>query len=245
MSAQNKSAIQRILPVGLFVAAGMRLATNLKWSPTVTAVVLTIATTTILAVAHLTKSKAPSGAGSAVARIFKPVCVIWVSLIVLVLTFFGGLVLYNVINIWHFETVEQTWPSANATIVSGSAVSNFNRHGNKIWTPSWTYSYTIDGRSYSANNASMPGAYDAHWYLQEELADRAISARPNGSTVVTYYDPGQPQESVLDRRTPDGTKGSLVGLASGVLGFDGLILLALFRAWRKSRAPIGAEPVRN
>jgi hypothetical protein len=243
MPAQNTSTIQKILPVAMFVLAGMRLAAHLHWPPIVTAVILAIATITTLAVAHLLKSKIPSGAGSVVARLFKPVSVIWLGLIVLVLTFFGGLVLYNITNIRHFEITEQTWPATNATIVSSSVVSTFNKSGNMTWAPSWTYSYTIDGRSYSANNGSIAGAYDTHWYSRKELAEQATSSRPDGSTVVTYYDPGNPQKSVLDRRTPDGSKGILAGIASAVFGLDGLIIFALFLAWRKSKTSIGAKSV--
>lgn len=243
MPVQNTSTIQKILPVALFVLACMRLAAHLQWPPIVTAVIVAIATITILAVAHLLKSKAPGAAKSAMAKIFKPISVMWLSLIVLVLTFLGGLVLYDIANIRHFEISEQTWPSTNATVVSSSVVSIFNKNGNMAWTPSWTYSYTIDGRSYSAKNVSMAGAYDAHWYSQKELAEHATSSRPDGSTVVAYYDPSNPQKSVLDRRTPGGTKGILASLASVVLGLDGLIIFALFSAWRKSKTPTRAKPV--
>src|ERR1700761_2991484 len=83
MPAQNNSAIRKILPLAMFLLAGMRLAAHLHWPPIVTAVILAIVAISALAAAHLLKSKVPNSAGSVVAKIFKPISVIWLGLIVL------------------------------------------------------------------------------------------------------------------------------------------------------------------
>ncbi|MBN3851680.1 DUF3592 domain-containing protein [Paraburkholderia sp. Ac-20342] len=99
----------------------------------------------------------------------------------------------------YFLAVERTWPETEATITSIHTISKPLKYGNHLWAPSWTYNYTVDGRSYSAESSHIAHGYDVNWYQYEPVAERDGLSRPVGSTVRTFYDPGNPSRSVLDR----------------------------------------------
>jgi Protein of unknown function (DUF3592) len=104
---------------------------------------------------------------------------------------------------FYFLAVERTWPQTEATITSIHTISKPLKYGNYLWAPSWMYTYTVDGRSYSTESTHIAHGYDVNWYEYEPVAERDGLSRPVGSTVHAFYDPGNPTRSVLDRATFD------------------------------------------
>ncbi|WP_081765233.1 DUF3592 domain-containing protein [Robbsia andropogonis] len=95
----------------------------------------------------------------------------------------------------------QNWQSTEAVVKSYNVVSEGGGRGSTVWwTPVWTYTYEVNNVSYSARSNSINGAYVAKGYDSKVLAEEGGALRPNGSGVVAYYNPNNPEESVLDRR---------------------------------------------
>ena len=128
------------------------------------------------------------------------------TLLVLLAIFVVGLLGYSGATVGsklYFLALERTWPSTEATITSTHTIFKTLKYGSHLWAPSWTYTYIVNGKSYSAESSSIPHAYDANWYRYEHAAERDGLSRPVGSTVHAHYDPGNPLRSVLDRATFD------------------------------------------
>jgi hypothetical protein len=103
----------------------------------------------------------------------------------------------------YFLATERTWHQTEATITTIHTISKPLKYGNHLWAPSWTYTYTVDSRLYSAESTHIAHGFDVNWYQYERVAERDGQLRPVGSTVHAYYDPGDPLHSVLDRATFD------------------------------------------
>ncbi|WP_420823444.1 DUF3592 domain-containing protein [Trinickia diaoshuihuensis] len=88
-----------------------------------------------------------------------------------------------------------------ATITSINTISKPLKDGNRLWAPSWTYTYIVDGKSYSAQSTHIAYGFDVNWYQYERVAERDGLSRPVGSAVHAFYDPNNPSRSVLDRAT--------------------------------------------
>lgn len=101
----------------------------------------------------------------------------------------------------HAMAAEVSWPETDATILSMQPISRRLKYGQKQWTPSWTYSYVVDGRPYIGKSTGIPYGYHVNWYQFETTAEREGLERPVGDTVKAYYDPHEPTRTTLDRAT--------------------------------------------
>src|ERR1700743_938150 len=92
---------------------------------------------------------------------------------------------------------EASWPSIEAVVTDVQLVSSVGRHSAVLWSPIWTYTYTLGGRPYVTRSTefSLPSATDK--YRSKDAAMNAAISQPAGSIVTTYYDPENPQRSVL------------------------------------------------
>ena len=115
----------------------------------------------------------------------------------------------------YFLAVERTWAQTRATITSIDTISRPLKYGNRLWAPSWTYTYIVDGKSYSAQSTHIAHGFDVNWYRYEPVAARDGLSRPVGSAVHAFYDPSNPSRSVLDRATFD--LGDAINLAISIL----------------------------
>jgi hypothetical protein len=96
---------------------------------------------------------------------------------------------------------EHSWQSAEATILSSQTIYRSQKSG-KIWAPSWTYTYVVQGHQYTSQSTGVRQGFNVNWYRTQDLAERvAALSRPVGATVPAYYDPSTPQRSVLDKAT--------------------------------------------
>jgi len=115
----------------------------------------------------------------------------------------------------YFLAAERTWSQTEATITSIDTISKPLKYGNRLWAPSWTYTYVVDGKSYSAKSTHIAHGFDVNWYRYEPVAERDGQSRPVGSAVHAIYDPNNPSRSVLDRATFD--LGDAINLALFIL----------------------------
>lgn len=109
-------------------------------------------------------------------------------------------VLYRALDERRLASVEQLWPSVQATILS-EEVRDDIYHGEPVWFPVWTYTYEVAGRSYQAGSVDLSGGSEIHRYATRALAENEAVMRSPGLLVTAFYDPNDPARSVLDRRT--------------------------------------------
>ena len=102
------------------------------------------------------------------------------------------------------------------------------------YSPTVTYTYTIDGKGYTADRFYFIGA----GYSTYDSAKQVTDAYPVGGVVSAYYDPRDPSVAVLDRSPIDTTVLNL-----GTLAIWGVILGTCAYAWRRRRARCEGQPV--
>lgn len=103
---------------------------------------------------------------------------------------------YGVFDGWHWQNTEKNWASTDGTIETAYVHEAMGRHVN--WETGWTYWYSVNGRRYEAESTALSNAYFVHMFGSESQAEGDEYTRPVGSTVSVYYDPVEPQRSVLD-----------------------------------------------
>jgi len=169
-------------------------------------------------------------------KTLSPVTRLLLTGIMAVFLFIAGCMGYLGIKTFLLERAQQTWPTVDATIVAAETQSSTSEDKQVSWSSVWSYSYTVNGKPYRAQSNGIPGGFDAHWYDSKQEALNNGLSRPVGSAVHAYYDPANPQLSVLDRRTPRGTDWAPFGLSILVVLLFGLLIVTGCRAkkvrWR-------------
>jgi uncharacterized protein DUF3592 len=92
-----------------------------------------------------------------------------------------------------------TWPTVPVRVIS-SGLNTGESNAGRWWQPEVTYSYELNGRTYSSSNFRymMPPIY------QEDSARQLQSEYPEGSQPRAAYNPRNPSESVLQPGIPAG-----------------------------------------
>lgn len=119
----------------------------------------------------------------------------------------------------------QAWPVANGTVVSTEIKQHKStqKTGSRgyrttnTYEPVINYSYSAGGQTYSGKRLNYGGFQGA-----ELAAQNKIAQYPQGSKVQVHYDPGKPQNSVLEVSADAGKVYWIVGgifLVIGVAGF--------------------------
>ncbi|WP_233853531.1 DUF3592 domain-containing protein [Paraburkholderia sp. HD33-4] len=125
----------------------------------------------------------------------------------------GGVWLaYGVFDGWHWQNVEKNWASTDGIIETAYVRRAMSRHVN--WETGWTYSYSVDGRKYEAESTALSNAYFVHMFGSETQAEGDEYTRPVRSAVTVYYDPVEPQRSVLDLATDSSLEWLTLSLAA-------------------------------
>jgi hypothetical protein len=163
-------------------------------------------------------------------KTLSPVTRLLLTGIMLVFLLIAGCMGYLGLKTFLLERAQQAWPTVEATIVSAQTQSSTSEDKQVSWSPVWSYSYTVDGKPYRAQSTDIPGGFDAHWYDSRREALNNGLSRPVGSAVSAYYDPANPQRSVLDRRTPRSTDWAPFGLSILMVLLFGLLILSGCRA---------------
>ena len=121
----------------------------------------------------------------------------------------------------------QAWPVASGTVVSTEikqhkSTQKTGRSGYRTTTtyePVVNYSYTVGGQPYSGKRLNYGGFQGA-----ELAAQNKIGQYPQGSTVQVHYDPGKPQNSVLEVSADAGKVYWIVGIIFLVIGIAGFLI---------------------
>ncbi len=124
------------------------------------------------------------------------------------------------------------WPTTQGVIVNSEVVRERNRNSSSsgssvTYTADVMFEFQLDGQTYSSNNVSF-GQYSSS---SASDARKIVRAYPANSRVTVYYNPDNPDESVLE---PGVSAGSymILGMgilfsAIGVLGFFGCLIAVL------------------
>lgn len=232
------SLIRMKLPVNIrllvalmgLLAAVLRLATEFEWAPgKATLVFCAFATVGVLGQALIKRrgwarnygtpvevSDKQGGGSYKVGRLLSFLLIASS----VTMFFFGIRLVYVVAHSAYLARIEQTWPSTEATILKAEVRSTAQKNGLLIWAPVWTYVYSVGGRRFVAASTAIAGGYSINWYRSENLAQEMAKSRPIGQSVITFYDPDNPQQSVLDRGT------SNTGINALLLAISTLMLIA-------------------
>ena len=128
---------------------------------------------------------------------------------------------------WRRYRESENWVPITAQIVSGNI---FARRGSKStsYVLDIKSAYKVAGQSYENNQFSFGS--EGTGYDTRKKAEGMLAKYPNGSQAMIYYDPSNPQQSVLERKY-DST-GAILAVIVGVIGagmiiYSYLQLLAL------------------
>jgi hypothetical protein len=90
----------------------------------------------------------------------------------------------------------QAWPSTTGTVLSSSVqVRRIGRSRQEI--PAVIYQYEVGGRAYQGHVVRAGSQFGEIRIAGE--ARRTVDRYPPGASVTVYYNPGNPQESALER----------------------------------------------
>lgn len=98
------------------------------------------------------------------------------------------------------------------------------------WSVARVYGYAVDGRTYEGERS----AFATVLYDDRQAAERDLERLPVGSAIEVFYDPADPQQSVLDR-SPPGFGGFVFPAAA--LGFGALLLVGARRQAKPRGTP--------
>ena len=139
---------------------------------------------------------------------------------------FAFVLLFGVIltPLFYFQLQEaleiSNWPSVEGKIVESRVV------GERAFRPDIKYIYTVDGEEYTGSSSlDMPGFGGRTSRL--DAAEKMVRQYPQGSTISVYYNPENPQQSMLH---PKPTYSHYLTLTTAALLF--LAGFAIILIWR-------------
>jgi len=114
---------------------------------------------------------------------------------------FGGWLIYlagNVVSSCVHGHLSRNWPTVNGKVVDSGVESSVETgtHGvlHTSCRPMIKYEYEVSGVSHAGNN----WAFHTLWSTDTAWAESIIQKYPTGSQVTVYYDPANPDRSVLE-----------------------------------------------
>lgn len=112
-----------------------------------------------------------------------------------------------------------SWHSAPGTVTGSRVVGYSYRAGSKGRTvtnyePFVYYEYQVGETTYRSNRLNFSSSY-----FNQARARKIAESYPNGTPVTVYYDPADPYDAVLDRRSTRGAAYLIIGIVLLVLGY--------------------------
>jgi len=149
----------------------------------------------------------------------------------------GAIFIFFALPPLQYSATSKSWPSVPGTITK-SEVQVFKRDGNTHYQPDIAYSYTVEGKKYTASKITVgDGALDNN----VTKAKRLQAEYPAGREVDIYYDPDLPESAVLQPGTKSGDL-MLAGI-SALFFFIGL--LAVYQGMKAKRCIAEAKKEPN
>jgi hypothetical protein len=157
---------------------------------------------------------------------------IWGSFLEAVL--FGGIFLAigGGISFWGWNILQNakassSWPTAQGNVISSDVSYSSNADGGESYSPEVIYQYTVNDQHYESHTIK----FGENSYSSRRKAEGIASSYPVGKEVTVYYDPQNPERSVLE---PGVSGGSYIVLGIGVLfGLIGLVAVPLVVIFRQ------------
>ena len=135
-----------------------------------------------------------------------------------VMALFGGGLLFIGIRSRRAAQASRAWPSTQGTVASSQVITSGSSRS-RWYKAQVTYTFTVDGQNYTSDKVFFGDARSSSMAKEQRVVDRYKAGAP----VEVFYNPQQPQEAVLERRTGGTT---LVYLILGCV----LLLIAGFVA---------------
>ena len=130
----------------------------------------------------------------------------------------GGGLLFIGIRAKRTAAASRAWPSAQGTIASSQLLA-VGRGKSRWYKAQVTYTFAANGHAYTGERVMFGDARSSSMAKEQRVVDRY----QQGAPVEVFYNPQQPQEAVLERRTSGTT---LTYLILGTV----LLVFALFMA---------------
>lgn len=145
---------------------------------------------------------------------------------IFLLIFLGGGSYYIFRSIQYRKKAKQTldWPSVPGHVLKSYVFERWssNVDSTSIWyEPHIEYEYQVMGMTYTSNQLFIGPAVS---FLKLRRSQDIVNRLTDGVTVKVFYNPEDPSEAVLDRRS-SGTSSLITGIT---LAFIGLFLLYIF-----------------
>ena len=132
----------------------------------------------------------------------------------------------------------QDWVQVEARLIRGG----YNTHrGDDSYTYEAfaEYSYTYQGKTFTANRVSIHGGSDNIGDYQQDIGSNLSRAHASGDAILVYVDPENPAAAVIDR----GIRWGLLGFKSiFLLVFGGVGLGLLIFVWRAPKQKDKSDP---
>lgn len=124
------------------------------------------------------------------------------------------------------------WPMVTGTVLE-SKVHRYTSSGNSEnssvqHVPRIVYEFELGGTRYESHQRSIMGEN-----YESAEAQRIVDAYPVGSAITVYFQPGNPEESVLQRGGSEEQWRIGTGVLIGFLVFSGVALFAGIRMLRR------------
>lgn len=113
-------------------------------------------------------------------------------------------------NILGNAKASTSWPKATGRIISSSVEYSRDSDGHDSYKPEVTYTYAVNNRFYKSHAIK----FGENSYDNKPVANEIANRYAVGKKVVVYYDPQNPENSILE---PGVTGGSYIVLGIGVL----------------------------
>jgi hypothetical protein len=145
----------------------------------------------------------------------------------------GAIFIFFALPPLQYSSTSKSWPSVPGTITK-SEVQVFKRDGNTHYQPDIAYSYTVEGKKYTAYKITVgDGSLDNN----VSKAKRLQAEYPVDKEVEVFYDPDLPESAVLQPGTKSGDL-MLAGI-SALFFFVGL--LAVYQGVKAKRRAAEAK----
>jgi len=113
-------------------------------------------------------------------------------------------------NILQDARASASWPTIDGKVVKSEVTHSIDSDGGDSYSPEITYVYIVNNEQL----ANKTIKFGENSYSSRKKAEGIAASYPVGKNVTVYYDPQQPDKSVLE---PGVSGGSYIVLGIGVL----------------------------
>jgi len=122
-------------------------------------------------------------------------------------------------NILQDARASAAWPAADGVVTRSEVTRSTDSDGGDSYSPEITYTYTVNNEQL----ANKTIKFGENSYSSRKKAEGIANSYPVGKNVTVYYDPQQPEKSVLE---PGVSAGSYIVIGIGIF----FILITLVAA---------------